>query len=121
MHRGDLDRVRGDLAQHGLLAAIGLGAERRALEHLAEVVRLVFGKAVMNGRRGEHAAVAAASADDDVGALLEQPDERMHARHRDDALGGVELGLGQRRVAFEPGDRLARAHPPRTSSRSSSE
>ena len=65
----------------------------------------------MDRRRGEHAAVAAAPADDHVGALLEQSDERMHARHRDDALGGVELGFGQRRVAFEPRDRLAGAHP----------
>ena len=104
--------VRGDLAQHRLLAAVRLGAERRAFEHLAEVVRLVLGKAVMDRRRGEHAAVAAAPADDHVRALLQQLDERMHAGHRDDALGRVELGLGQRACAVEPRDRLAGAHAP---------
>ena len=36
--RGDLDVVHRDLAEHGFLAAIGLGAERGAFEHLAEIV-----------------------------------------------------------------------------------
>jgi hypothetical protein len=62
---------------------------------------------VVDRRRREHAAVAAAPADDHVGALLEQRDERVHARHRDDAVGRVELVLGERRMALEPGDDLA--------------
>ena len=110
MHCRHHDGVRGNLAQHRFLAPVRLGAERRALEHLAEVVRVVFGKAMMKRRRRKHAAVAAPPADDHVGALLEQLDEWMYARHRDYPLRGVELGFGQCRVALEPQYDLAGAH-----------
>ena len=73
---------------------------------------MTLGKAVVDRRRREHATVAAAPADDHVGALPQQLDERMHAGHRDDPFGGVELGLGQRLMRFESRDRFARAHPP---------
>ena len=111
VHRGDLDGIGAHFAQHRLLAAVGLRAERRAFEDLAEVVRLVFRKAVMDRGRREHAAVAAAAADDDVRTLLQQRDEGMDAGHRDDSLGRIELRFGERRVTLEPGDLLARAHP----------
>ena len=73
---------------------------------------MVLGKAVMDGGRREHATVAAAPADDHVGALRQQRDERMDAGHRDDPLRGVELGLGQRLLRLESRDRLAGAHAP---------
>ena len=90
------------LAEHGLLAAVRLGAERGAFQHLAEVVRLRLGKAVVDRGRSEHATVAAAAADDHVRALLQQIDERMDAGHRDDPFGRVEFGLGERAMPFEP-------------------
>ena len=73
---------------------------------------MALGKAVMDRGCGEHAAVAAAAADDHVGALLQQLDERMHAGHRDDSLRRVELGLGQRLMRLESRDRFAGAHAP---------
>ena len=71
---------------------------------------MILRKSVMDRRCGEHAAVAAAPADDHVGALAQQLDERMHAGHRDDPLRRVELGLGQRLVRLESRDRFTGAH-----------
>jgi hypothetical protein len=36
----------------------------------------------------------------------------MHACHRNDPLGRVELGLGERAMAFEAGDRFSGTHAP---------
>ncbi len=64
----------------------------------------------MDRGRGEHAAVAAAAADDDVGTLLEQPDERMDAGHRDHARRGIELARDEVGVSLETLDRFAALH-----------
>jgi hypothetical protein len=91
-----------DLAQHGFLAAIGFGAERGALQHLAQVVGVVGGEAVVQRRRGKERGVGTAPADDDVGPHLEQAPVGVHAGHGDDARGRIELGLGQVGEALEP-------------------
>ena len=70
MYCGDLDFVGAHLTQHCLLAAVGLSAERCAFEHLAQIVGLIGGKAVMDRRCREDAAVTAASADNDLRASL---------------------------------------------------
>ena len=99
-----------DLAQHRFLAAVRLGAKRCALEHLAEVIRLRFREAMMDRRRRENAAIAAAPADDHVGALLQQVDERVDAGHRDNSFGRVELRFGERRARVEAFDDGAATH-----------
>src|SRR5438105_4620308 len=55
----------------------------------------------MDRGRREHAAIAAPAADDDVGAFLQQVDEWMHAGHRNDPFGSVELSFGQRTMCIE--------------------
>ena len=110
MHGGHVDGVGGDLAHHRLLAAVWLGAEGGAFEHLAEIVGKAFREAAADRRRGEDRAVGRAAADDDVAALVEQIDVRVNAGHRHDAVGGVELALAQVGAAVETLDRRAGAH-----------
>ena len=112
MHRRDAHIVGRHLAQHRFLAAVGLGAKRCAFEYLSQIIGVALGKAVMDRRRGKHAAVAAAAADDDVGAALQQSDERMHAGHRNDSFSRIELGFREGDVRVEPIDRRAVAHSP---------
>ena len=61
---------------------------------------------VYRGRR-EHRRIRTSPADDHVRTLAQQFDERVDARHRDNAFGGVELGLGQVRETVESGDGVA--------------
>src|SRR3546814_14694301 len=76
----------------------------------AEVVGKAFGETAGQRRSGEDRAVAAASADDDVGALAEQLHEGVHAGHGDDAVGGVELFLAEIGKAVEALHHVAGAH-----------
>ena len=111
VHGGDRDVVVRDRADDGFLGHVGLGAERGALEHLAEVVGVVLGKALVEGGRGEDGGVAAAAADDDVGPALQRLDERVHAGHGDDPIRAVQLFRGERRSAVQTLDHVAALHP----------
>ncbi len=108
MHRGDMHAAIDDFAQHGLLRTIGFGAERGAFQYLAEIVRQRLGMPLVHRCRREDRRIAAASADDHIGAAVEQRHERMHAGHRHDARGLVQFGLGQRRPSIQALDRIAR-------------
>src|SRR6266436_9862472 len=66
----DLDIIHRDLAEHRFLAGIGLSAERGAFEHLAVEIGEPVWKAAPDGRRGKDRTIAAAAADDHVGALV---------------------------------------------------
>ena len=67
-------------------------------------------KAVVQRRRGKQCRIRAATANDHIGALSQQFDERMHAGHRHDAFRGIEFGLGQIRIAVQAADRTAAAY-----------
>src|SRR6185503_2465942 len=112
MHRSHPHLVGGHFAEHGFLAAIRLGAERGAFEDLAQVIGLRLRKAVVDRRRGENAAVGAAPADDHVGALLQELEERMNAGHGDDPLGRIQFNFRQILVRIQAQDALARPHLP---------
>ena len=62
---------------------------------------------MMNGGCGEHRAIAAAAADDHIGALAQQLDVRVHAGHGDDAIGGLKLLQRQGRAPVEASDVFA--------------
>jgi hypothetical protein len=109
-HGRDLHVLHRDLAQDRLLAAIRFGAEGGALHHLAQVIGEAFGEAGAERGRGEEYAVAAAAADDDVGALVEQLDVGMDAGHRDHVVGGVESVRIEVGTIVEPLDGLAAVH-----------
>lgn len=97
-HRAALSRVHGrdrnglarHRAEHALLAHEGLGRERGALEHLAQVVRRGFGEAGADGRRREKTGITGTARDDDVGPLIQRADERFDAHHRDQPIGAGE-------------------------------
>jgi hypothetical protein len=88
--RGHLEVLHRDLAEHRFLAGVGLRAKRCAFEHFAGEVGEPWGKAPADCRRGKNRAVAAAAADDDIGAPVEQLDVGVNPGHRHDPVGGVE-------------------------------
>ena len=112
VHRGDRDGVRGHGAEDTLLAHEGLGGERRALQHLAQVVRAGFGKARADRRRREEAGVARPAGDDHVGALAERLDDRLDPHHRDQPIRAREHRGREVGSAVEALDPDAASKPP---------
>ncbi|MNV12912.1 hypothetical protein D3C71_1035360 [compost metagenome] len=110
VHGRDPHVFMADLAEHGLLAAVGLGAERRALQDLAQVVGLIGRETVVQRRGGKDRRIRTAPADDHIGAGLQQLQVGLHARHRHDAVRGVQLRFNQIGIAVQARDGGAGAH-----------
>ena len=87
------------------------GAERRALEHLAKVVGVVFLETYGAGRAQRRRHYRSCASDDDVCPLFQKRDVGMSYGHADDALGRVELILCQRAATIQPFDHVTEADP----------